>query len=112
MRTRSGHGNVETPGGVKGFLNDGWDSKGGSMTGRRGLGGHERLGECGARGFRAFSRSESYATAGQNILGQLRLAPRVEVTVTLAPWFALRVRRNYEKPVAAALRGKGFQEFL
>ena len=29
-----------------------------------------------------------------------------------APWFALRVRPNYEKPVAAALRGKGFQEFL
>jgi transcription termination/antitermination protein NusG len=29
-----------------------------------------------------------------------------------APWYALRVRPNYEKPVAAALRGKGFQEFL
>jgi transcription antitermination factor NusG len=28
------------------------------------------------------------------------------------PWFAVRVRPNYEKPVAAALRGKGFQEFL
>ena len=28
------------------------------------------------------------------------------------PWYALRVRPNYEKPVAAALRGKGFQEFL
>jgi transcription termination/antitermination protein NusG len=51
------------------------------------------------------------ASAGQN-LGQLQLAPRVDVTVTLAPWFALRVRPNYEKPVAAALRGKGFQEFL
>jgi transcription antitermination factor NusG len=56
--------------------------------------------------------SNCCATAGQSILGQLRLAPRVEVTVTLAPWFALRVRPNYEKPVAAALRGKGFQEFL
>src|ERR1700691_1581156 len=32
--------------------------------------------------------------------------------VALAPWYALRVRPNYEKPVAAALRGKGFQEFL
>src|SRR3984885_6010023 len=28
------------------------------------------------------------------------------------PWYAVRVRPNYEKPVAAALRGKGFQEFL
>jgi transcription termination/antitermination protein NusG len=32
--------------------------------------------------------------------------------VQSAPWFAIRVRPNYEKPVAAALRGKGFQEFL
>src|SRR6201995_1611656 len=29
-----------------------------------------------------------------------------------APGYAIRVRLNYEKPVAAALRGKGFQEFL
>jgi transcription antitermination factor NusG len=29
-----------------------------------------------------------------------------------APWYAIRVRPNYEKPVAAALRGKGLQEFL
>jgi len=29
-----------------------------------------------------------------------------------APWYAIRVRPNYEKPVATALRGKGFQEFL
>jgi transcription termination/antitermination protein NusG len=28
------------------------------------------------------------------------------------PWFALRVKPNYEKPVAASLRGKGIQEFL
>jgi transcription termination/antitermination protein NusG len=28
------------------------------------------------------------------------------------PWFALRVKPNYEKPVAAMLRGKGFEEFL
>src|SRR5215475_8215550 len=32
--------------------------------------------------------------------------------ITLAPWYAVRVRPNYEKPVAAALHGKGFQEFL
>ncbi len=46
--------------------------------------------------------------------GQLQPDPGVgsDVTVVLAPWFALRVRPNYEKPVAAALRGKGFQEFL
>src|ERR1700730_13431367 len=56
--------------------------------------------------------SNSCATPGLNDLGQLPLGPRVDVTVTLSPWFALRVRPNYEKPVAAALRGKGFQEFL
>jgi transcription termination/antitermination protein NusG len=30
----------------------------------------------------------------------------------LKPWFALRVKPNYEKPVSKALRGKGFEEFL
>jgi transcription antitermination factor NusG len=30
----------------------------------------------------------------------------------LDPWFALRVRPNYEKPVAATLRGKGLHEYL
>lgn len=28
------------------------------------------------------------------------------------PWFALRVKPNYEKPVSATLRGKGLEEFL
>lgn len=36
----------------------------------------------------------------------------VEGRIQSVPWYALRVRPNYEKPVAAALRGKGFQEFL
>lgn len=27
-------------------------------------------------------------------------------------WFAVRVKSNYEKPVSAILRGKGFEEFL
>ena len=27
-------------------------------------------------------------------------------------WFAVRVKSNYEKPVSAVLRGKGFDEFL
>lgn len=31
---------------------------------------------------------------------------------SLLPWFAVRVRPNYEKPVSTALRGKGFEEFL
>jgi len=35
-----------------------------------------------------------------------------EGRIRTAPWYAVRVRPNYEKPVAAALRGKGFQEFL
>ena len=30
----------------------------------------------------------------------------------IAPWYAVRVKPNYEKPVAAALRGKGLEEFL
>jgi transcription antitermination factor NusG len=28
------------------------------------------------------------------------------------PWFAVRVKSNYEKPVSTALRGKGFEEFV
>ena len=32
--------------------------------------------------------------------------------VASAPWFALRVKPNYEKPVSVALRVKGFDEFL
>jgi transcription antitermination factor NusG len=28
------------------------------------------------------------------------------------PWFAVRVKSNYEKPVSAVLRGKGFEEFV
>ena len=28
------------------------------------------------------------------------------------PWFAVRVKSNYEKPVSAMLRGKGFEEFV
>jgi transcription termination/antitermination protein NusG len=45
---------------------------------------------------------------------QLGNEGRVEVEgrIQTAPWFAVRVRPNYEKPVAAALRGKGFEEFL
>jgi transcription antitermination factor NusG len=56
--------------------------------------------------------SNSCATHAQSDIGQLQPGLGVDVSVTLAPWFALRVRPNYEKPVAAALRGKGFQEFL
>ena len=28
------------------------------------------------------------------------------------PWFAVRVKSNYEKPVSAVLRGKGIEEFV
>lgn len=31
---------------------------------------------------------------------------------SLLPWFAIRVRSNYEKMVSAVLRGKGFEEFV
>jgi transcription termination/antitermination protein NusG len=58
--------------------------------------------------------SNPHDKAGPSELGQLQSTVRVdgEVTLAVAPWFALRVRPNYEKPVAAALRGKGFEEFL
>lgn len=32
--------------------------------------------------------------------------------VSPAPWFAIRVKSNYEKTVSATLRGKGFDEFV
>src|SRR5215469_15114111 len=38
--------------------------------------------------------------------------PEAQPSPALAPWFALRVKPNYEKPVSVALRGKGFEEFL
>jgi transcription antitermination factor NusG len=41
-----------------------------------------------------------------------RSVPAAQSDVVLAPWFALRVKPNYEKPVSVALRGKGFEEFL
>jgi transcription termination/antitermination protein NusG len=37
---------------------------------------------------------------------------RKEKAASQPPWYALRVKPNYEKPVSAALRGKGFEEFL
>jgi transcription antitermination factor NusG len=40
------------------------------------------------------------------------LAAKPGIEPGLSPWFALRVKPNYEKPVAVALRGKGFEEFL
>ena len=46
---------------------------------------------------------------------RLRLADTaagVQPGAVQTPWFALRVRPNYEKPVSVALRGKGFEEFL
>ena len=46
----------------------------------------------------------------------LKRAPGGEERKTLSanshlPWFAIRVKSNYEKPVSTALRGKGFDEF-
>ena len=48
------------------------------------------------------SDSEQLANEGSVVVPEVRGIP----------WYAVRVRPNYEKPVAAALRGKGFQEFL
>jgi transcription antitermination factor NusG len=39
-------------------------------------------------------------------------SPSERPSSSAEPWFALRVKPNYEKPVAAMLRGKGFEEFL
>jgi transcription termination/antitermination protein NusG len=39
-------------------------------------------------------------------------SPLARLMSAADPWFALRVKTNYEKPVAAMLRGKGFEEFL
>jgi transcription termination/antitermination protein NusG len=61
-------------------------------------------------------RSESnVGGVGVNPTDSEQLADSARVVIPEvqgAPWYALRVRPNYEKPVAAALRGKGFQEFL
>src|SRR6266481_1043622 len=72
--------------------------------------------ECGV-GPDALDRAgESQASNTTELAGLRQLQPtsgvESDVAVALAPWYALRVRPNYEKPVAAALRGKGFQEFL
>ncbi len=42
------------------------------------------------------------------------LRPDLENVVEPAhyPWFAIRVKPNYEKPVLATLRGKGFEPYL
>ena len=37
---------------------------------------------------------------------------RPTVGVRTLPWFAVRVKSNYEKTVSATLRGKGFDEFV
>ena len=97
-------------------LKDRCGSKGGSLSqqhesGRRKMRepeivrAEEHLGHSG--------ESDLNATPGRSGL-ELEPGSSVEsdATMALPPWFALRVRPNYEKPVAAALRGKGFQEFL
>jgi transcription termination/antitermination protein NusG len=55
-----------------------------------------------------FAKLTSNLTASE--LAGTAAIPRAGATQ--APWFALRVKPNYEKPVSAALRGKGFEEFL
>jgi len=72
--------------------------------------------ECGV-GPDALDRAgESQASNTTELAGLRQLQPtsgvESDVAVALAPWYALRVRPNYEKPVAAALRGKGLHEFL
>jgi transcription antitermination factor NusG len=52
----------------------------------------------------SLSMNVHHPTAGQE---RTAVSP-----VSDLPWFALRVKSNYEKPVSAVLRGKGFEEFL
>jgi len=98
-------------------LRDRCDSKGGSLSQHHGSDRDRmRESEIGREdGHSGHSReSDLDAAVGRRDLGELEPGPSVETDVMMAlpPWFALRVRPNYEKPVAAALRGKGFQEFL
>src|SRR5277367_2407680 len=98
-------------------LRDRCDSKGGSLS-QQHRSGRNRMKESkigGADGHLGQSgESDLYAGVGRSDLGELEpgLSVESDITMALPPWFALRVRPNYEKPVAAALRGKGFQEFL
>ena len=39
-------------------------------------------------------------------------APAASAVEATHPWFAVRVRSNFEQMTAAALRGKGYEEFL
>jgi transcription termination/antitermination protein NusG len=68
---------------------------------------------------------ETVETEGDEAEGPPRMGDRVDEKTeaglsegtetgfgTLTPWYAVRVKPNYEKPVAAALRGKGLEEFL
>ena len=60
------------------------------------------------------TRDSSERASGAEI-GDVRLADMAAKPgpePALQPWFALRVKPNYEKPVAVALRGKGLEEFL
>ena len=68
----------------------------------------------------SISRGSSDGGSPENVVfggtrDRSELSLRVDAAVDQAaadPWFALRVKPNYEKPVATALRGKGFEEFL
>jgi transcription antitermination factor NusG len=55
-----------------------------------------------------YRRSEETGLKG--LIGAVESQPKIELSIH--PWFAIRVKPNYEKPVAATLKGKGFQEFL
>jgi transcription termination/antitermination protein NusG len=56
--------------------------------------------------------SERVEDAIGNVEREAQTAEQVVAAKPELPWFALRVKPNYEKPVATALRGKGFEEFL
>jgi|HubBroStandDraft_6_1064221.scaffolds.fasta_scaffold457918_1 transcription antitermination factor NusG len=98
-------------------LRDGCGSKGGSLSQHRESDRHKMSeSEIGRADEQPGSsgKPDLDASAGRSDREGLEPGPIVETDVTMAlpPWFALRVRPNYEKPVSAALRGKGFQEFL
>jgi transcription antitermination factor NusG len=56
--------------------------------------------------------SEMFVDRNDNTERDTQTAQEAVVAKLELPWFALRVKPNYEKPVATALRGKGFEEFL
>src|SRR4029077_5620345 len=87
-----------------------WDSKGGSLPKccYPGLAKQSQLVAKRSLG----DSSKMFELSDFEGLNGAAKAPQLTAQPCADSWFALRVKPNHEKPVAAALRGKGLQEFL